>query len=115
MSGPNPRANVRANVREVASSQVYVSAKSRARGLCSVSTTDVWQYGVQMPEPAFDFTLKDDFNQVYDLPDPRPYYAGLAPSDYRMPGVIARCIPKVTAGLPVQHSQPELFCQKTMT
>ena len=50
-----------------------------------------------MPEPAFEFTLKDDFNQVYDLPDPRPYYAGLAPSDYRMPGVIARCIPKVTA------------------
>ena len=32
---------------------------------------------------------KDDFEQVYDLDDPRPYYQGLRPCDYRMPGVVA--------------------------
>ncbi len=32
---------------------------------------------------------KDDFEQVYDLDDPRPYYQGLRPGDYRMPGVVA--------------------------
>ena len=45
-----------------------------------------------MPSTSFEFKLKDDFNQVYNLPDPRPYYAGLKPSDYRMPGVIAKAI-----------------------
>ena len=33
---------------------------------------------------------KDDFDQVYDLDDPRPYFRGLAPGDYRMPGVLVR-------------------------
>ena len=38
-----------------------------------------------------DFHLehKDDFEQVYDLEDPRPYYQGLRPADYRMPQVAA--------------------------
>jgi len=31
----------------------------------------------------------EDFTQVYDLDDPRPYYRALAPVDYRMPGVTA--------------------------
>lgn len=38
---------------------------------------------------AFELRHKDDFDQVYDLDDPRPYYQGLRPGDYRMPGVVA--------------------------
>jgi hypothetical protein len=34
--------------------------------------------------------VHQDFAQVYDRDDPRPYYRALAPLDYRMPGVIAR-------------------------
>ena len=37
----------------------------------------------------FDPRHKDDFDQVYDLEDPRPYFRGLRPTDYRMPGVVA--------------------------
>ena len=37
----------------------------------------------------FELKHKDDFEQVYDLDDPRPYYQGLRPGDYRMPGVVA--------------------------
>ena len=37
----------------------------------------------------FELKHKDDFDQVYDLDDPRPYYQGLRPGDYRMPGVVA--------------------------
>ena len=32
---------------------------------------------------------KDDFDRVYDLDDPSPYYTALRPSDYRMPAVLA--------------------------
>lgn len=38
----------------------------------------------------FELRHKDDFDQVYDLDDPRPYYQGLRPGDYRMPGVVAK-------------------------
>ena len=34
-------------------------------------------------------THKDDFDRVYDLEDPSPYYTALRPSDYRMPAVLA--------------------------
>lgn len=37
----------------------------------------------------FDPRHKDDFERVYDLEDPRPYYQGLRPADYRMPEVVA--------------------------
>ena len=39
----------------------------------------------------FDFEPghKDDFDRVYDLADPRPYFRGLEPSCYRMPQVLA--------------------------
>lgn len=37
----------------------------------------------------FELRHKDDFGQVYDLDDPRPYYQGLRPADYRMPAVVA--------------------------
>ena len=37
----------------------------------------------------FDPQHKDDFDRVYDLDDPRPYYQGLRPSDYRMPEYVA--------------------------
>ena len=36
-----------------------------------------------------DLRHKDDFDQVYDLDDPRPYYRGLRQAAYRMPGVVA--------------------------
>jgi len=32
---------------------------------------------------------KNDFDRVYDLDDPSPYFNALRPSDYRMPGVLA--------------------------
>ena len=32
---------------------------------------------------------KDDFDRVYDLEDPSPYFTALRPSDYRMPEVLA--------------------------
>ena len=35
---------------------------------------------------------KDDFGRVYDLEDPSPYFNALAPSGYRMPGVLARAL-----------------------
>ena len=37
----------------------------------------------------FEPRHKDDFDQVYDLEDPRPYFRGLRPTHYRMPGVLA--------------------------
>ena len=37
----------------------------------------------------FELKHKDDFGQVYNLDDPRPYFQGLRPGDYRMPGVAA--------------------------
>ena len=37
-------------------------------------------------------THKDDFDRVYDLEDPSPYYTALRPSDYRMPAVLARAL-----------------------
>ena len=35
---------------------------------------------------------KDDFDRVYDLEDPSPYYTALRPSDYRMPAVLASAL-----------------------
>ena len=35
---------------------------------------------------------KDDFDRVYDLEDPSPYFNALRPSDYRMPAVLARAL-----------------------
>ena len=35
---------------------------------------------------------KDDFDRVYDLDDPSPYFNALRPSDYRMPAVLARAL-----------------------
>ena len=40
-------------------------------------------------QETFELRHKDDFDQVYNLDDPRPYYQGLLPGDYRMPGVVA--------------------------
>jgi hypothetical protein len=41
------------------------------------------------------------FDQLYDLPDPRPYFRGVATGDYRMPGVLAgvleRLLPLIAA------------------
>ena len=35
---------------------------------------------------------KDDFDRVYDLEDPSPYFTALRPSGYRMPEVLARTL-----------------------
>ena len=40
---------------------------------------------------------KDDFDRVYDLEDPNPYFTALKPSDYRMPEVLARALKVVHA------------------
>lgn len=45
-----------------------------------------------MSGDGFNPVDKDDFNQVYDLVDPRTYYRGLEPTNYRMPEVVARLI-----------------------
>ena len=37
-------------------------------------------------------THKDDFDRVYDLEDPSPYFTALRPSGYRMPAVLARAL-----------------------
>ena len=37
-------------------------------------------------------THKDDFDRVYDLEDPSPYFTALRPSGYRMPVVLARAL-----------------------
>lgn len=43
-----------------------------------------------------------DFDKLYNLPDPRPYFRGVETGDYRMPGVMAsalrRLIPVLAAG-----------------
>ena len=33
-------------------------------------------------------TAREDFERIYDLPDPRPYFGALRPLDYRMPRVV---------------------------
>ena len=38
---------------------------------------------------------KDDFDRVYDLEDPSPYFTALRPSDYRMPAVLAGALKAV--------------------
>ena len=38
---------------------------------------------------------KDDFDRVYDLEDPSPYFTALRPSEYRMPEVLARALKAV--------------------
>ena len=35
---------------------------------------------------------KDEFDRIYDLEDPGPYYRALSPADYRMPGVLGSLI-----------------------
>lgn len=44
------------------------------------------------------------FDQLYDLPDPRPYFRGVASGDYRMPGVLARVLERL---LPVLAARAE--------
>ena len=38
---------------------------------------------------------KDDFDRVYDLEDPSPYFTALRPSDYRMPEVLAHAMKRI--------------------
>ena len=38
---------------------------------------------------------KDDFDRVYDLDDPSPYFTALIPADYRMPAVLAGALKTV--------------------
>jgi hypothetical protein len=45
-----------------------------------------------MSSGTFTPAQKEDFNQVYNLPDPRPYYAGLVATDYRCPEVVANVL-----------------------
>jgi hypothetical protein len=40
---------------------------------------------------------REQFDQVYDLPDPRPYWAGLLPTAYRIPIVVAGAIRALSA------------------
>ncbi len=50
--------------------------------------------------------VHQDFVQVYDLPDPRPYYRALKPADYRMPGVVADFIVGNASVLSEAFAQP---------
>jgi hypothetical protein len=49
-----------------------------------------------MTSSQFNPTHKDDFSAVYDLPNPRLYYRGLEPTNYRMPGVVASFVLRIT-------------------
>ena len=40
-------------------------------------------------------THKDDFDRVYNLEDPSPYFTALRPSDYRMPEILVRVLKAV--------------------
>ena len=48
--------------------------------------TDMHDFTDRLPDH------KDDFDRVYDLEDPSPYFTALRPSDYRMPEEIARAL-----------------------
>jgi len=45
------------------------------------------------------------FGSLYDLPDPRPYYRGVATSDYRMPGVAADLLVQLAPLLAARDSR----------
>jgi hypothetical protein len=49
----------------------------------------------------------DDFEQVYDLDDPAPYYAPLADADYRMPAELAGWLDRATPWLRAELSAGE--------
>ena len=40
-------------------------------------------------ENIIEVTQPEDFELVYDLPDPRSYYRGLRPLQYRSPEIVA--------------------------
>ena len=42
----------------------------------------------------------EDFDALYDLPDPRPYYRGLKPSGYAMPERAADAVRALADGRP---------------
>lgn len=43
------------------------------------------------------------FDRLYDLPDPRPYFRGVENGDYRMPGVLAEVLRRL---MPVLSARP---------
>ena len=43
--------------------------------------------------------LKTEFDRLYDLEDPGPYFTALAPTEYRMPAVLARALEAIHAPL----------------
>lgn len=43
------------------------------------------------------------FDRLYDLTDPRPYFRGVATGDYRMPGVLARIIERLLPVLEIRR------------
>ena len=44
------------------------------------------------------------FDQLYDLPDPRPYFRGVATGDYRMPGLLAGVLEQL---IPIAAARPD--------
>ena len=47
---------------------------------------------------------KDDFDRVYDLADPSPYFNALRPSDYRMPEVLAGALKSMSSAVNTARS-----------
>ncbi|MDW3207358.1 MAG: hypothetical protein R8L07_17610 [Alphaproteobacteria bacterium] len=47
-----------------------------------------------------------EFDKLYNLPDPRPYFRGVATGDYRMPGVMAAALRRLIPALRASNDRP---------
>ncbi len=56
----------------------------------------------------FSPSHKDDFNAVYNLDDPRPYYRALGRAHYRMPGVLCAFLRRAAAPLAAARRKARL-------
>jgi SAM-dependent methyltransferase len=53
--------------------------------------------------------LPDDFEQTYDMPDPRPYFGALRPLDYRMPRVVCSFLRQFGATIAAARGEDRLL------
>jgi hypothetical protein len=54
-------------------------------------------------------TAREDFQRIYDLPDPRPYFGALRPLDYRMPRVICSFLRQFGAAIAAARGEDHLL------
>ncbi|MCR9219605.1 MAG: hypothetical protein NXI21_05205 [Alphaproteobacteria bacterium] len=59
-----------------------------------------------MTAPETSPAHSQDFDRLYDLPDPRPYFRGLKPSAYRMPQTVAAAVEALRPALLAARGRP---------